>query len=214
MATFLSFILDNLLHTQKAGTNHCRTTLMFFAQLENAVIGVAFRMPISPRAMSYMRLPGRELGGKVGRVLCEDVPEVSQVLRFHCRNKPSQAKTIQSNLGTTLKNTSTQNIPIVRNYQEIYSGVEHFYLRICYPYPEPITRYLYYLTSEYEALLTSAMMIVAAGSRLNAENSFEFYCWNEFNQMRFTFEGARWKSSYLSSLLVLVVMFGLLKDIP
>lgn len=45
-------------------------------------------------------------------VLWKDVPEVSQVLRFYHRNKTSQAKTIQSNSGNTLKNMSTQNIPI------------------------------------------------------------------------------------------------------
>lgn len=45
-------------------------------------------------------------------VLWEDVPEVSQVLRFHRRNKPPQARTIQSNSGNTLKNMSTQSIPI------------------------------------------------------------------------------------------------------
>ena len=51
--------------------------------------------------------------------------------------------------------------------------------------------YVYYLMSEYVALLISAMktgFIVAAASRLNNENSFEFYYWNEFSQMRFTFK--------------------------
>lgn len=50
---------------------------------------------------------------------------------------------------------------------------------------------LYYPMSEYVTLLILAMMTastIAAGSRLNTENSFEFCYWNEFNQMRFTFE--------------------------
>lgn len=51
---------------------------------------------------------------------------------------------------------------------------------------EATTRYLYYLMSEYVALLILAMtagFTVAADSRFDAG----FYCWNEFNQMRFTF---------------------------
>lgn len=57
---------------------------------------------------------------------------------------------------------------------------------------------------EYGALLTSAVMTeftMAAGSRLNTENSFEYYYWNEFNQMWFTFlcdRGAAICHHYLS----------------
>ena len=53
---------------------------------------------------------------------------------------------------------------------------------------------LYYLMSEYATLLILAMMTgftMAAGSRLNTENSFEFCYWNMFNQMRYTFECVR-----------------------
>lgn len=56
---------------------------------------------------------------------------------------------------------------------------------------EPITRYLYYPMSEYVALSILGMkagFTVAAASRLNTENSSEFYYWNEFNQTRFTFK--------------------------
>ena len=45
--------------------------------------------------------------------------------------------------------------------------------------------------SEYRALSILGMkpgFTVAAASRLNTENSSEFYYWNEFNQMRFTFK--------------------------
>ena len=48
--------------------------------------------------------------------------------------------------------------------------------------------------SEYVTLLILAMMTgftMAAGSRLNTENSFEFCSWNVFNQTRYTFECVR-----------------------